>query len=157
MRREVQQESILGPFLFNLTFQLFWKRFLLEAERVGHGRHLDHWIYWTCRWPVHDCYWFSAAEVLLNKPMQALAKYDMQLVIDKTVWMYDGEDIGIEWLPVVNSGIQRVSSFTYPRSATEAVSPNIHWAKQQLIRLRPILKCPQLSVENQGLSRSLHN
>lgn len=48
--------------------------------------------------------------------MQFLAEYDMQIAIDKSVWMYTRGDTEIEWIPVGKNKIQRVNFFAYQGS-----------------------------------------
>lgn len=43
---------------------------------------------------------FGAANLLLDKLMRVLAKYEMQVAINKIVWMYAEGDTNITWLPV---------------------------------------------------------
>lgn len=74
--------------------------------------------------------------------MGVLTKYDMQMAINITVWMYADGNTEVEWLPVGNSKNKKLrSSIEVDGTATDAVIRNISGTKQQLVRLRPILKC----------------
>ena len=91
------------------------------------------------------------AQDLVTRLVTTLRKYNMKIAPTKTVWMHIGGDEVPEALTVKGERIVRVQRVTYLGSVLDAngdpsgaVRSNAQRAKQQIIRIRPLLKSSEV-------------